>query len=194
MASDLMNPAQCNICEATAAKFNCNTCGDALCATCKGYHLKSKGTKHHKIVPYAEKLNPKYLAALLCPNHKTPGPKFWCNTCELPICDSCITSNEHQGHQYSDITTTLSERRDAMLVDMKTLRDQTVGEWEGVLKQAKKMKTKYQSDIDGIGKELIARAKVMHKQVDNILVTSQKTLQQIKRFGLAKLQQQENYL
>ena len=194
MASDLMNPAQCNICEAAVAKFNCNTCGDALCATCKGYHLKSKGTKHHKVVPYAEKLNPKYLSGLLCPKHQTHGPKFWCNTCDLPICDSCITSNEHQGHQYSDITTTLSERRDAMLAEMKTLRDQTVGELEAVLTQAKEMTAKYQNNVDDIGKELIARAKEMHKQVDIILESSQKTLQKIKESGLAKLQQQEKFL
>ena len=194
MASDLMNPAQCNICEAAAAKFSCNTCGDALCATCKVHHLKSKGTKHHKIVPYAEKLNPKYLAALLCPKHQTHGPTFWCNTCGIQICNSCIISPEHKGHEYSDITVTLSERRDAMLAEMKTLRDQRVGEWEAVLKQAKTMTTEYQSNIDKVGMDLVARAKEMHKQVENILETSQKTLQQMTTSGLAKLQQQEKYL
>ena len=194
MASDLMNPAQCNICEATVAKFNCNTCGDALCATCKGYHLKSKGSRNHKIVPYAEKLNPKYLAALLCPKHRTHGPKFWCNTCGIPICDSCIISPEHEGHKFSYITTTLSERRDAMLSEMKTLRDHIVVEWEAVLKEAKTMNAEYQSDVDKIGKELVARAKEVHKQVDDILSTSQKTLQRMKVSGLAKLQQQEKYL
>ena len=194
MASDLMNPAQCNICEAAAAKFNCNTCGDALCATCKVHHLKSKGTRNHKVVSYAEKLNPKYLAALLCPKHQIHGPKFWCSTCDLPICDSCIISPEHEGHKFSDITVTLSERRDAMLAEMKTLRDQTVGEWEAVLKQAKIMTSDYQSRIDSISKELVARAKEMHKQVDNILSASQQTLQQMKVLGLTKLQQQEKYL
>ena len=194
MASDLMNPTQCNICETAAAKFSCNTCGDALCATCKVHHLKSKGTKNHKIVPYAEKLDPKYLAALLCPKHQTHGLMFWCNTCDLPICNSCIISPEHKGHEYSDITVTLSERRDAMLSEMKTLRDKTVGEWEAVLKQAKAMTAGYQSDVDNVGMELVARAKEMHKLVDDILSTSQKTLQQMKVSGLAKLQQQEKYL
>ena len=194
MASDLMNPAQCNICEAAAAKFNCNTCGDALCATCKGYHLKSKGTKHHKIVPYAEKLNPKYLAGLICPKHQTRGPKFWCDTCDVPICDLCITSNEHKGHEYSDITATLSKRRDAMLAEMKTIRDQTIEEWEEVFTQANMITAKFENNIDVISKELVARAKEMHKQVDDILATSQKTLQEIKASGLQKLQQQEKYL
>ena len=81
-----------------------------------------------------------------------------------------------------------------MLAEMKGLRDQKVGEWEVVLKQAKMMTAEYQNNIDGIGKELVARAKEMHNQVDNILSTSQKILQQIKASGLAKLQQQEKYL
>ena len=194
MASDLMNPAQCNICEAATAKFNCNTCGDALCATCKVHHLKSKASKNHVTVPYAEKLNPKYLTTLLCPKHQTHGPNFWCDMCSVPICNSCITSNEHKGHEYSDITAILSERRDAMLAEMKTLRDHTVVEWEGVLQLAKTMTAEYQNGVEEIGKELVARAKEMHKQVDNILETSQKTLQQMKASGLAKLQQQEKYL
>ena len=149
-----MNPAQCNICEAAAAKFHCNTCGDALCATCKVHHIKSKGTGHHTIVPYAEKLNPKYLAALLCTKHQTRAPRFWCNMCSLPICDLCVTSTEHEGHQFSDITTTLSKRRDAMLVEMKMIRDLAVGEWEGALKQAKETTAEYQSSVDEVGKQL----------------------------------------
>ena len=45
-----------------------------------------------------------------------------------------------------------------------------------------------------VGKELVARAREMHKEVDNILTTSQKTLHKIKVSGLAKLQQQEKHL
>ena len=52
----------------------------------------------------------------------------------------------------------------------------------------------YQNQVDKVGKELVARAKEMHKQVDNILSTSQKTLQQMKASSLAKLQRQEKYL
>ena len=194
MSSDLMNPAQCNICKTAAAHFYCNTCGDALCAKCKVHHLRSKASSNHVIVPYAEKLNPSFLAGVLCPKHQTHGPKFWCNTCSVPICDYCIVTNEHQGHQYSDITNALSERRDAMLEEMKMLRDKIVVEWEEELKQAKRITAVYQNSIDDFGDELVAWASEMHKQVDNILATSQNTLQQIKTTGMAKLQQQEKYL
>ena len=188
-----MNPVQCNICEAAVAKFHCNTCGDTLCATCKVHHLKSKGSKHHKIVPYAEKLNPKHLAGLICPKHQANAPKFWCDKCGVPICDTCIT-NEHKGHPFSDITDLLAQTRDEMLAEMKTLRDKNFGEWEAVLKQAKKTTADYLCDIDEVSKELVARAKSMHEQVEAILAESQQTLQKIKESGLEKLKSQEEYL
>ena len=107
MATDLMNPVQCRKCDNPAAKFHCNTCGHALCPSCKVNHSKTRGTRHHDVVPYAQKLNPKYLSDLLCYTHKTDAPEYWCDTCEVPICSSCITE-QHKGHEISKITTILS--------------------------------------------------------------------------------------
>ena len=75
---------------------------------------------------------------------------------------------------------------------MKTLRDKKVGEWEKVLKEAKKITVDYTGNIDMIDKELTDRAKAMHAQVDAILSESKKTLHQIKAVDLTKLQDQEN--
>ena len=193
MASPLLKPVPCDICDNAAAKFHCNTCGDALCPTCKSHHLKSRGTRNHDIVPYAQKLSPKYLAGLFCHTHKANTPDYWCDTCGVPICGPCITK-EHKGHQFSNITAVLSERRDALLEETKTLRDKTVGEWEEVLEEAKKITADYTGTIDMIDKELADRAKAMHAQVDAILSQSKKTLQQIKAGNLTKLQDQEKYI
>ena len=193
MASDLMNPVQCNICEKAAAKFNCNTCGDVLCATCKVHHLKSKATGDHKIVPYAEKLNPKYIAQLFCSTHRNHAPKFWCETCGVPICDACVT-NEHKGHQCTNITTVLTQKRDAMVEEMKMIRDNTMGEWTEVLKQAQNVTANFIDNIGKIEKDLVTRAQEMHREVDAILLSSQKILQQMKESGLGNLKDQEKYL
>ena len=193
MAAALNNPVPCNICEDQVAKFHCNTCGDALCQTCKTYHLKSRATRDHDIVPYAKKLNPKFLVGLLCHTHKTDGPEYWCDTCSAPICGPCIIK-EHKGHQISSITTILSQKRDAMLEDMKGLRDETVGKWAEVLKDAKKITTDFLGRIDEIDQELAYRAKAMHKQVDAIHTASKQTLQDMRMSGLTKLQDQEKYV
>ena len=193
MATALNNPVPCYICENQPARFHCNTCGDALCPTCKVYHLKSRASRHHDIVPFAKKLNPKNLIGLLCHTHKTDGPEYWCDTCSVPICGRCIIK-DHKGHQFSSITAILSEKRDAMLEEMKALRDHTVNKWEEVLKQAQTIKSDFLHNFDEIDEELADRAKVMHKQVDEILEQSKQCLHKFKVDGLEKLQDQEKYL
>ena len=193
MATAELNPVPCDICLNANAKFYCNTCGDALCPTCKTYHLRSKGSKHHDVVPYAQKLNPKYLASLSCHEHPNNTPEFWCEKCLVPICASCIIG-KHKGHECCSITGMLSEKRDKMVEEMKFLRDKMVGEWEDVLKQAQTITAGYIGDIDKIEKDLLARAKDMHNQVEAILSRSQQTLKEMKADGLEKLQKQEEYL
>ena len=194
MASDLVKPISCRKCDNAAAQFYCNTCKYELCPTCKVQHANIKDTTHHNIVPYAEKLNLKYLENSLCPKHEKHAPKFWCKTCCVPICDSCIVSNEHIGHEISDITAVLSEQRDAMLAETKRIRDETVVEWEDVLKKAQGITTDYLGSIDEVEKALMFRAKEMHEEVETILSKSQQALQKMKADGLEKLKSQETNL
>ena len=193
MAAALMTTIPCAKCDNPIAKFHCDTCAKALCPQCKEKHLKDRATRHHVVVEYAKKLDPKYLTALRCHSHNTSDPDLWCNTCDVPICISCITE-KHNGHNFSKITIKLSEKRDEMLEETKALRDTTVGKWEEVLKQAKMITTDYIANIDEIDNELKARAKEMHKQVDIILTKSQQVLHQQKTSGLDKLKKQEKYL
>ena len=188
-----MTTIPCSQCDDPTAKFHCDTCAKALCPQCKAKHLKDKATRHHVVVEYAKKLDPKYLAALVCHSHNTSDPEFWCNTCDVPICISCITE-KHNGHHFSKITVKLSQKRDEMLEETKALRDQTVGKWEEVLKQAQNITTEYVANIDEIDTELKVRAKDMHEQVNIILAQSQKTLQKMKTSGLDMLKNQEKYL
>ena len=183
----------CSQCDNPTAKFHCDTCAKALCPQCKEKHLKDKATRHHVVVQYAKKLDPKYLTGLRCHTHNTTDPELWCKTCDVPICVTCITE-KHNGHHCCKIATKLSEKRDAMLEETKALRDKTVTAWEEVLSQARRITTDFLANIDDIDKELVARAEDMRKQVDVILSQSQQTLQQMKNSGLAKLKKQEKHL
>ena len=192
-ALDLMSTVPCAECDNPAAKFHCDTCGKALCAQCKESHLRSKGTRHHEIVEYENKLNPNFLAGLVCQMHNTPDPELWCDTCGVPICFSCVTE-KHNGHQVSKITSVLSKKRDDMREEMKAVRDNTVGKWEGVLEQAKQITAEYLKDVDKIDKELVARSKEMHKEVDTILFQARQTLKVMTKPRLDRLREQEKFL
>ena len=196
MAAVVLSEVPCDTCigdKPTPAKFHCNTCGDALCATCKIRHLKSKGSRHHSIVPYEEKLDPKLIVGLLCHTHLQNASEYWCETCSAQICLSCITK-EHQGHTICNMTTRLSEQRDAMVKELKVLRDSTVPEWEDALIKTQEIIPEYTDEVDKIDEELVARAKDMHTLVDTILFQRRQSLQQITAAHKEKLQDQEKYL
>ena len=191
MASKPLITVRCDKCDKSAAKFDCHTCGEALCETCKAHHSKDKGTRRHEIV-HIQKLNPIYLLGL-CYTHKTKNPEFWCDTCYVPICLSCQTDN-HKGHMTRKTSDILSEKKDDILEELSNLRNENIGRWEKALKQAQEITTDYLDNTDNLDNELVARAKEMHKQVDNILLESQQALQQMRISGLAKLRDQERYL
>ena len=81
-----------------------------------------------------------------------------------------------------------------MVDEMKMIRDNTIGEWTEVLTQAQNITAGYLTDIGKIEKELVARGREMHKEVDAILLSSQQTLKQMKESGLGKLKDQEKYI
>ena len=191
-AQSVLSSVQCDLC-GVPAKHHCNTCGDTLCNTCKTRHLKSRGTKHHIIVPYAEKLDPELIAKLNCHKHVGNIAEYWCETCQEKICLSCIT-NEHRGHEIFEMTKKLSNQRDRMVEELKTLRDSTISEWEDVLRQAKEITFNYPSDIEEIEKELVVRAEIIHKQVNEMLSNSRQTLKDISSSNLIKLKDQEKYI
>ena len=72
-------------------------------------------------------------------------------------------------------------------------RDKTV-KWEEALKQVQEITVNFLQNIDETDIGLEARAKDLHKQVDDILSQSRQDLQKIKSSGLANLQGQEKYL
>ena len=195
MAAAVLSVIPCDTCigdKPSPAKFHCNTCGDGLCATCKIRHLKSKGTKHHIIVPYAQKLDPKHVTGLVCHVHHASA-EVWCETCGVQVCISCITK-EHLGHMFSNLTSKLSKQRDDMLSELKVLRDTTLTIWEDALKQAEEIAASYTNGVEMVDSELVARAKEIHNFVDNILSKRRRFLKQSTASRISKLKHQEKYL
>ena len=183
MATGVMSALSCVRCSKSEAKFHCDTCRNALCRMCITQHLRNKHTRDHDIEPYSYKHNQKCTAVpgLTCHIHQKFFSEFWCETCE----------DKHNIHACSDI---LSDKRDKMVEDIKTLRNKTVAEWEDVLKQAQTITVGYLAKIEEIDKDLVTRAKEMHEQVDTTLSRNKQTLQHLKARGLRKLKGQEKYL
>ena len=193
MAESVLCSVPCQICQNQTAKFYCNTCGIALCTKCKTRHLKNKDAKVHIVVSYADKVDPNLIAQLFCRTHQGCRAELWCERCNMQICQSC-SMNEHKEHEISNLIQKISEQRDTMVTELKTLRDHNMIEWEDLLMRAQILTNIYMDNIKSLDNELQTRAAKLHQQVDTILIQQRQTLQDYTTPIITKLQEQENYL
>ena len=185
-------PEKCMTCGKKSC-FYCITCGKDLCATCEFQHLRSV-CSGHRTVPYAQEFDPDIVAKLFCRIHKeNTADKYWCETCSVQICLTCITEN-HKGHCIGTMSKKLSEQSDAMLKEVKTFRSSTIMVWEDVLRRTKQLRAKYLDRVDRNDKELADLAETIHKEVNTILFNKRQTIKDIKSQNILKLEEQEQYL
>ena len=99
----------CSFCslkgETVDATSRCLTCNDLLCNQCSEHrHRSTTLTLYHQIVSLAEVNAGKYhdeirsKQQIPCSEHKGEDMRFFCETCDVPVCRDCIVLS-HQSHK-----------------------------------------------------------------------------------------------
>lgn len=96
----------CDTCDEDKRKVasaRCLDCTDFLCHECATWHVRTKLTRHHKIVPLTEfemgihNEELKNRAKIYCTLHEGEIAKIYCLQCQCPVCHECM-ENEHRHH------------------------------------------------------------------------------------------------
>lgn len=75
-------------------EYYCEFCLCDLCPQCKVSHLKYFETRNHYVVPYHKKIN--YIPTQeFCTRHPRYVYRRYCESCQVPVCDSCSMDNSH---------------------------------------------------------------------------------------------------
>ena len=111
---DIMNISECSegmfctFCELNGKKHEavarCMTCFNLLCQECwEKYHTFTTQTRNHKVVSLTDlksgKIEIKSEHPVLCPDHDSECFRYFCRTCNLPICRDCIIL-QHKSHDF----------------------------------------------------------------------------------------------
>nr|XP_034330839.1 uncharacterized protein LOC117690548 [Crassostrea gigas] len=97
----LQDVVRCHLCETPVPTLLCVICNIHLCEDCDGKHLYDK-SKQHKVVPL------KYRGSFpKCLKHSTKICEHFCEQCNYPICELCVSSKEHQAHYVEEILESL---------------------------------------------------------------------------------------
>ncbi|XP_013404938.1 B-box type zinc finger protein ncl-1 [Lingula anatina] len=98
----------CTSCKAKEkAVARCSDCANFLCPNCVTAHQYMRCFENHKVVSFEDiqsgEEGPVIHKPLFCEIHPVEGMKYFCNTCQTPICNECMVTNQHQGHQIDRI-------------------------------------------------------------------------------------------
>ncbi|KAI8482148.1 hypothetical protein Bbelb_401380 [Branchiostoma belcheri] len=96
----------CDVCE-EVANHGCVVCEEFLCEECARVHRRAKRTRGHEVIGVAEfkeqlitkTPSVKSTSLPMCPKHEDEKLKFYCETCQSPICRDC-TVLHHKEHKY----------------------------------------------------------------------------------------------
>ncbi|XP_069107746.1 uncharacterized protein [Argopecten irradians] len=95
----------CDGCESEEdINWYCVDCREKLCDRCKAYHLKNTKLQNDNIVPigdarvHVEVINQNEHDT--CARHGGKSLDFYCETCEEPLCQDCLSEN-HRLHQWN---------------------------------------------------------------------------------------------
>ncbi|XP_061188725.1 uncharacterized protein LOC133196894 [Saccostrea echinata] len=95
--------------------FYCHTCDKNFCVSCKEKHVIDIDTKHHDVaigcLKYGDRMIPES-----CERHPDRIYKYWCLSCQCPICVIC---NGHRSHEKIDLVKTfktcIQQQRDRII-------------------------------------------------------------------------------
>ena len=103
----------------------CVECNDFLCTKCVGNHKSMRVLKHHHVLSLEElragKLTMHNLPEQeMCPKHKSEFLRFYCETCDEPMCRDCtVIDHPRPDHKQVDLTS-CSEKRNEKLRQLFT--------------------------------------------------------------------------
>lgn len=106
VAQSSSKPVSCTNCDdRNTATSRCIECMEFLCQACVAAHHRTKLTKDHEVLALEElhglkqEVQEKMHRPLLCGVHDTDILKYFCETCDEPVCRECLII-DHREHRY----------------------------------------------------------------------------------------------
>ncbi|XP_072043508.1 uncharacterized protein [Amphiura filiformis] len=185
-----LSAKSCDQCEEPdkAAAVYCQDCKYYLCESCHDIHEAWKGNKSHTVLTGADMLSRKTSGKeQYCTEHDNVEQKFYCKTCDKPVCQNCIDSKQHcRDHD----TVTLQQAADNKLTGLKDQMkkcNQKKEEVQDAIDKIEEIEKEIISSADEIKCELNTRKVVYVQEVENVFKSATSDVDRLKTEHINKL-------
>ena len=109
---DNVNSLHCTCCKSKemSAVARCFDCANFLCPNCVMAHQFMHCFEGHRVITldvlqsnHSNKDGEKVEKPIYCSKHKHEAVRFYCKTCDIPICKDCTMLEHSRGHEYDYI-------------------------------------------------------------------------------------------
>ncbi|XP_063406179.1 E3 ubiquitin-protein ligase TRIM45-like [Mytilus trossulus] len=147
----------CEICVSAPGSQYCLDCEQLYCENCKSLHQRQKLSTNHQF-QNASELIPEGKSR--CSQH-TEEFTLMCNTCNVPVCTSCVTG-KHNKHEFSKFVDAIAQLRgyNETKIRAKTNQaDQNITKIEDSL-------TSFDNDVESVIKAITDQSNNIKRMVD----------------------------
>lgn len=140
--------------------FYCYECSSIYCENCRKTHDKIPATKSHKVADLKKADHSISRPGVLCNTHKDVYTHA-CESCNVLICSKCVTTT-HKGHNFSDISLMVQERRQHLAKDVSVLKS-------GLLKLESEVADIQSMDIESTAQKDIEEVETVKRQIIDVV-------------------------
>ncbi|XP_062611287.1 E3 ubiquitin/ISG15 ligase TRIM25-like [Saccostrea cucullata] len=185
-AQDVM---RCDLCKTTVVQMHCDTCLVNLCKACVGEHISTDESKDHKVVKFqSRKSTPLYPG---CKSHEKQQCIMFCKQCDIPVCASCIESNEHLHHELSKILRVLDKKKERITKERNELNDTIYPTYQDIASDVQNRMSQLEKEYGDLSTAITKHGEDWHREIDKLV---QKLKAEVDEMKITQLQTLQKHL
>ncbi|XP_061166682.1 E3 ubiquitin-protein ligase TRIM71-like [Saccostrea echinata] len=179
---------RCDLCDTAIVQMYCDVCLINLCKSCVGEHISDESNDHQVAKFQCRKTIPLYP---VCASHEKEQCEMYCKHCDIPVCLTCLASDEHLGHKLSKILHALGEKKDLIRKEQTELKETIYPTYQNIAADVQNRMCQLEKEYGEISTTITKHGEDWHRKIDK-LVRKLKT--QIDEMKASQLQTLKKYL
>nr|XP_034304809.1 uncharacterized protein LOC117682074 isoform X2 [Crassostrea gigas]XP_034304810.1 uncharacterized protein LOC117682074 isoform X2 [Crassostrea gigas] len=182
----LQDVLRCHLCETPGPPMHCVICNKYMCKACEGEHI-SDLPKEHKVVPFKKRgYTPK------CQKHPSKICELYCKQCGIPICATCLSSEEHNDHIFFEITKTMDNKKEIIQKNLRELEKSIYLKYQEIASIITHQKSALTENSQKLTTEIDKHGEDLHREINTIIRNMKSNVEETDTKHLAVLDKQED--